>query len=141
MRGLKNKRVLVTGGASGIGAATVKRFLEENSRVVLFDLDAGACERIKKELPSITGTIITDVSDPDSVSEAFTKLDELMGGVDILINNAGISIRHENFVDISPREWQKVLNVNLNGVFYVAQQAAKRMVAQGSGVIINMGCH
>ncbi|MCK4978374.1 MAG: SDR family oxidoreductase, partial [Anaerolineales bacterium] len=60
------------------------------------------------------------------------------GKVDILINNAGISIRH-SLMDITPEEWQQVIDVNLNGVFYVAQQAARRMLAAGSGVIINMG--
>ena len=58
--------------------------------------------------------------------------------MDVLINNAGISIRH-SFMDLTPEEWRQVLDVNLNGVFYVAQQAAKRMLAAGGGVIINTG--
>ncbi len=62
----------------------------------------------------------------------------LLGGLDILINNAGISIRHP-FVDITPDEWRRVIDVNLNGVFYVAQQAARRMLAGEGGVILNMG--
>ena len=139
MKGLESKRVLVTGGASGIGLATVKRFLDENSQVVLFDLDRAACDRVKTELPSLKEAVVADVSKPDQVAQAFTQLDTIMGGVDIVINNAGISLRHENFVDIPPQEWQKVLSVNLNGVFFVAQQAAQRMLNQGSGVIINMG--
>ena len=139
MRGLENKRVLITGGASGIGAATVKRFLEENSQVVVFDRDIKACEQIKQKLPELKDVIITDVSEPDSVLQAFAKLDNLLGGIDILINNAGICIRHERFIDISLQDWKRVNDVNLNGVFFVAQQAAKRMISQSSGVIINMG--
>ncbi len=139
MRGLENKRVLITGGASGIGKATVKRFLEENSQVVVFDLDREACAQIKQEMPQIKGVVPADVSNPESVLQAFAKLDNLLGGVDILINNAGISIRHDQFTEISPQDWKKVLGVNLDGVFYVGQQAAKRMQSQGSGVIINMG--
>ncbi len=139
MKGLENKRVLITGGASGIGFAAAKRFLVEKSQVVVFDLDEDACNRVKKELPALKDVIVSDVSDPDSVLQAFTQLDNIMGGIDILINNAGISIRHENFIDIPPQKWQKVQSVNLNGVFYVAQQAAKRMLKQKSGVIINMG--
>jgi len=137
MRGLANKRVLVTGGASGIGAATVKRFLEEGSQVVVLDHDEQGCQRIEQALPKITGTIICDVSKAEAVKQAFVQLDELLGGLDVLINNAGISIRH-NFMEITAEDWQKVVNVNLNGVFYVAQQAARRMKDTG-GVIINMG--
>ncbi len=138
MRGLKNKRVLITGGAGGIGAATAARFLEEESRVVVLDRDEAGCQRIKQELPALTGTITADVSDAKSVTQAFDQLDDLCQGVDILINNAGISIRH-NFMDITPEEWQQVVGVDLNGVFFVAQQAARRMLAGDGGVIINMG--
>jgi len=139
MKGLENKRVLITGGASGIGKATVKRFLEEKSQVVVLDLDREAGEQITQEMPQIKGVIPADVSDPESVRQAFGKLDNLLGGVDILINNAGICIRHNRFTEISSQDWKKVLGINLDGVFYVGQEAAKRMQSQGSGVILNMG--
>lgn len=138
MRGLKNKQILITGGARGIGAATATRFLQEGARVVVLDRDAAACERIKQELAALSGTIVADVSDPEAVARAFAELDELWQKLDVLINNAGISIRH-SFLDITPQEWQQVIGVDLNGVFYVAQQAARRMLAAGGGVIINMG--
>ena len=146
MRGLKGKRVLITGGAGGIGAATAARFLEEGSRVVVLDRDGAALRRLEREMPSLSGSIRADVSDPDDVARAFAELDGLLGGLDVLINNAGISIRHR-FVDISPQEWRQVMAVNLDGVFFVAQQAARRMLAGDgaasshvrSGVILNMG--
>jgi len=138
MRGLKDKRVLITGGASGIGAATAARFLEEGSRVVVLDRDESGCKRIKEELPELAGVIQADVSDPDQVAGAFDELDKLLGGLDVLVNNAGMSIRHA-FLDITPEEWRQVMDVNLHGVFYVAQQAARRMIAGGGGVILNMG--
>lgn len=138
MRGLEQKRVLITGGAGGIGTATAARFLEEQCRVVVLNQDAEALRRIQEELPGLTGTIETDVSKPGDVGRAFEEMDDLLGGLDVLINNAGISIRH-SFVDISPQEWREVMGVNLDGVFFVAQQAARRMLAGEGGVILNMG--
>jgi meso-butanediol dehydrogenase/(S,S)-butanediol dehydrogenase/diacetyl reductase len=135
MRGLKDKRVLITGGASGIGAATAARFLEEGARVVVLDRDVKAGEQIQRELPGLSGVVKADVARLDQVQAAFTKAVQMMGAVDVLINNAGISIRH-NFLDITPEEWDKVLAVNLTGVFYVAQTAARHMMEKGSGVIL-----
>lgn len=138
MRGLNDKRVLVTGGASGIGLATARRFLEEGSRVVVLDRDTEGCARTRAELPELAAVIEADVASLDQVRRAFAQLDELWGGLDILINNAGISLRHP-FLEITAEEWRSVLDTNLTGLFFVAQEAARRMVAAASGVIINMG--
>jgi NAD(P)-dependent dehydrogenase (short-subunit alcohol dehydrogenase family) len=140
MRGLKDKRVLITGGASGIGAATAARFLEEGSRVCVLDRDAAACEHVKHDLRGlgeggISEAIIADVTDLMQVEAAFAEAIRLMDGVDVLINNAGISVRHK-FLDITPEEWERVVAVNLTGVFYVAQTAARHMWERGSGVIL-----
>jgi meso-butanediol dehydrogenase / (S,S)-butanediol dehydrogenase / diacetyl reductase len=138
VRGLKGKRVVITGGASGIGLATVARFLDEGSRVLVLDRDPKGCHQLSLKFPELVEAIVVDVADPQEVGAAFSTIDSRLGGVDILVNNAGISIRHR-FLDLSPAEWSQVLGVNLNGVFNVAQQAAKRMVSSGGGVIINMG--
>jgi meso-butanediol dehydrogenase / (S,S)-butanediol dehydrogenase / diacetyl reductase len=160
MKGLKDKRVLITGGASGIGAATAARFLEEGSRVCVLDRDAKACEQMRRDFeglkvsdthptntalggapisgiaaPNFKGAIIADVTDLMQVEAAFAEAIRLMDGVDVLINNAGISIRHK-FLDITPEEWERVVAVNLTGVFYVAQTAARHMIERGSGVIL-----
>jgi len=140
MRGLKDKRVLITGGASGIGAATAARFLEEGAAVVVLDRDAKGRAQIQSQLPKLAGTVDADVSNLKQVQAAFIEAMRLMGGVDVLINNAGISIRH-SFLDITPEEWDKVIAVNLTGVFYVAQTTARHMAARhmtehGSGVIL-----
>ena len=113
MKGLAGKRIVVTGGSSGIGEATVHRFREEGARVVSIALD---------------GEIECDVADPAQVAAAF----EQVGDVDVLIANAGISIRHP-FLDIEEEDWRRVLDVNLGGVFRCAQQAARRM---DEGVIL-----
>jgi len=138
MHGLKDKRVFITGGARGIGEATAARFLEEGAQVVILDKDGEECSRLAQERPKLKGTIVADVSDPNSVAQAFDKMDEMLDGLDVLINNAGISIRHP-FLDISAKDWLEVMEVNLNGVFFVAQQAAKRMLKGKGGVILNMG--
>ena len=135
MRGLKGKRVLITGGASGIGAATAARFLEEGSAVCVLDRDAKGRDEIRRQQPGLVGTVAADVSNLKQVESAFAEAVRLMGGVDVLVNNAGISIRH-NFLDITPEEWDKVIAVNLTGVFYVAQIAARHMWERGSGVIL-----
>ncbi|MFC2015845.1 SDR family NAD(P)-dependent oxidoreductase [Chloroflexota bacterium] len=138
MRGLEGKCVLITGGAGGSGPATAARFVNEGAVVVVLDLDVDACGRLEGECQGLGGWITADVADPDDVARAFEELEGRFGGLDVLINNAGISLRH-SFLDITPWEWRKVLDVNLNGAFYVAQQAARRMVRGGGGVILNMG--
>ena len=138
MKGLPGKRVLVTGGASGIGAATAQRFLEEGAGVMVLDKDEEACSRIACRLPGLAGTIVADVGDSQAVERAFGEIDARWGGLDVLVNNAGISVRH-SFLDVRFDEWRKVMAVNLDGVFLVAQAAARRMARDGSGVILNMG--
>ena len=116
MKGLRGKRVVVTGGSSGIGEATVRRFRDEGAEVVSIALD---------------GEIECDVADPRQVEAVFAQIGEL----DVLVANAGISIRSP-FLDIREEDWQRVLDVNLGGVFRCAQQAARRMSAGAGGVIL-----
>ncbi|MFE6168719.1 SDR family NAD(P)-dependent oxidoreductase [Viridibacillus arvi] len=132
---LQNKRVVVTGGASGIGLATSLRFAAEGSIVAVFDNNEEQLKKTLEEYTEIKYGILVDVSNSDEVKDAFKEVDEVMGGVDILISNAGISIRNK-FIDITPEQWKKVMGINLDGIFYTAQEAAKRMLIQGSGVIL-----
>jgi meso-butanediol dehydrogenase / (S,S)-butanediol dehydrogenase / diacetyl reductase len=134
MRGLAQKRVLITGGASGIGAATAARFLEEEANVVVLDRDSAGLSRVQQQFPQLE-TVRADVTSFAAVQAAFAKAAGMMGGIDVLVNNAGISIRH-NFLEITPEEWDKVVAVNLTGVFYMAQTAARHMWERGSGVIL-----
>ena len=136
MAKLEGKKTIVTGGASGIGAATAARFIDEGALVCIWDRDEEAGAKVSRELPALSGLVMCDVSDHTQVQTSLEKTVALMGGVDVLINNAGISIRH-NFLDITPEEWAKVLDVNLNGVFYVAQATARHMMERDGGVILN----
>ena len=137
MRGLSGKCVLITGGASGIGAATAARFLEEGARVAIMDCDREGCERVTRELAGLTGAFRGDVRDRKQVQHAFGNAVVAMGGLDVVINNAGISVRH-NFLDITAEDWERVTAVNLTGVFYVAQVTARYLMQHSGGVILNM---
>jgi NAD(P)-dependent dehydrogenase (short-subunit alcohol dehydrogenase family) len=130
------RRVLITGGASGIGAATVARFLEEGAGVCILDVDAPGCERMKRQHPELAGFLLADVADRGQVERGFAGAFDLLGGLDVLINNAGISVRHA-FLEIDPDDWHRVLDVNLTGAFHVAQIAARHMAAVDGGVILN----
>lgn len=132
---LRNKRVVITGGASGIGLATALRFVAEGSIVTILDFNQERLTAVLAEHPEIADGLKVDVSDPEEVNAVFAAIDAKMGGIDVLIANAGISVR-ASFVDITPEQWRKVLGTNLDGIFYTAQAAAKRMLAQGKGVIL-----
>jgi NAD(P)-dependent dehydrogenase (short-subunit alcohol dehydrogenase family) len=138
MRGLKGKRILVTGGAQGIGAAIAIRFLADGARVAVLDRNESALGNLRKQLPGLEAVLPADVTDPAAVAGAFNRLDDVWGGLDVLINNAGISLRHR-FLDITEAEWRRVIDTNLNGVFFCAREAARRMAASSGGVILNMG--
>jgi NAD(P)-dependent dehydrogenase (short-subunit alcohol dehydrogenase family) len=132
---LAGRRLVVTGGASGIGLATAARFVAEGSHVVILDRDEDRFAEVRTELPGLAGIVAADVADRSSVDAAFAEVDRLLGGVDVVIANAGISIRHR-FLDITPEEWRRVMAVNLDGVFNTAQAGARRMVADRGGAIL-----
>jgi NAD(P)-dependent dehydrogenase (short-subunit alcohol dehydrogenase family) len=138
MRGLVEKRVVITGGARGIGRASAERFLEEGSRVMIFDRDESALDEAQQQLSGLTGAILADVTNPDDLARGFSTLQEIAGGLDVLINNAGISTRNR-FMDISAEQWSRTIDTNLNGVFHTAQCAARMMLQDRGGVILNMG--
>jgi 3-oxoacyl-[acyl-carrier protein] reductase len=140
MRGLRDKRVLISGGSSGIGKATAQRFLEEGARVFLCGIDPDEVDAAIAELKEF-GTasgIPADVSREDNVTRLVDSACEALGGIDVLINNAGIAWR-EPFLRITPSHWDRLITVNLRGMFLVAQAVARVLVDQGGGgVIVNM---
>ena len=119
MEGLAGKRVVVTGGTSGIGAATARRFRDEGCEVVVLARSPG---------PDV---IQCDVGDREQVDRAFDQI----GSLDVLVNNAGVSVRSPA-VDISAGQWDQVVATNLSGAFWVAQAAARRMLLGDGGVIL-----
>ena len=119
MKGLAGKRVVVTGGTSGIGAATAQRFRDEGCEVVVLARSPG---------PDV---IPCDVSDRAQVEAAFAEI----GSLDVLVDNAGVSLRSPA-LEIGAGQWDQVIGTNLSGAFWVAQAAAARMLAGGGGSIV-----
>ncbi|MBK5113272.1 MAG: SDR family oxidoreductase [Candidatus Heimdallarchaeota archaeon] len=132
---LEGKRIVITGGASGIGFATAERFVDEKSRVVIIDCNKEELTKAKATIPKLVGGVLADVSNPEDVEKAFKKIDELLGGIDVLISNAGISFRNP-FLKIDYEQWSKVLRVNLDGMFLCSKEAIMRMKQQKSGVVL-----
>jgi meso-butanediol dehydrogenase / (S,S)-butanediol dehydrogenase / diacetyl reductase len=136
-RRLEGRRAVVTGGAGGIGLATARRFAAEGARVLLWDVDPEAAERALAEAPEVEGAILADVGDAAEVARGFGEVDARLGGIDVLVANAGIS-RRAPVLEISPRDWELVLQTNLGGAFFPSQQAARRMMASPGGGTIAM---
>ncbi|MEQ8968284.1 MAG: SDR family oxidoreductase [Azospirillaceae bacterium] len=135
---LAGRRVLITGAASGIGHATARRFLAEGARVAPLDVDRDALHAAFEDAGDTAFPLVADVADHAAMESAFAQADSMLGGVDVVFANAGISLRHA-FLDITVEEWRRVVDVNLHGVFNTASLAARRMAAQGSGTILLMG--
>ncbi|MEX0387171.1 SDR family NAD(P)-dependent oxidoreductase [Spiribacter onubensis] len=136
MTRLEGKGIIVTGGASGIGEATVRRIIEEGGRVVIADLDREQGEALAKELGEEQAKFVeTDVADTPSVESLFRTTADFCG-VDGVFNNAGIGAITPS-ADCSDDDWQKVIDINLTGVFKVARQALQIMQKQGHGSIVN----
>lgn len=137
---LAGKRAAVTGAAQGIGRAVAEGFLASGASVALWDRDAGLLEKTRAELASegqVTA-IEMDVTDPESAVTAAGRTTEALGGLDILVNNAGISGPIHPTWEYPLDEWRRVVDIDLNGVFYCCRAAVPGMIAQNYGRIVNV---
>ena len=132
---LKNRRVMVTGAASGIGLATACRFAAEGAKVFVVDCNREALEETRRVHPEFAGFSSADVSKEEDVRAAFERMDAELGGIDVLISNAGISVRN-GVLDTPYSQWNRTMGINLGGMFLCAREAGTRMKAQGAGVIV-----
>ncbi len=139
MRGLRGKGVLISGGTSGIGLAAARRFMAERARVFVAGLDQAELEAAIASLrpPGGAAGLACDVSDEEQVARLAAAARAALGEVDILINNAGTA-RRDRFLDIAVADWDRIIAVNLRGMFLVAQAISRQMVKRGRGVIVNM---
>jgi NAD(P)-dependent dehydrogenase (short-subunit alcohol dehydrogenase family) len=139
MRGLRDKGVLISGGTSGIGLAAAERFLEEGARVYVAGLERAEVVAAVAMLAQrgVAAGSAFDVSDADDVARLTVAAEAALGGIDVLINNAGIA-RRDPFLRLEVADWDRILAVNLRGMFLVAQAVSRQMAERGRGVIVNM---
>lgn len=134
------KTALVTGGAKGIGSAICRALAKDGYKIAInYNSSQNEAEALKNELSAITEVEVfkADVSDSKQVKEMFSEIEKVFGGVDVLVNNAGIA-GQMLFTDITDEMWQKMINVNLSGAFYCCREALKFMINKKSGRIINI---
>lgn len=132
---LKGKRVLVTGGGTGIGREIAHTFIDEQARVVICGRRHGPLKKTVEELSRNGGEIHfieCDISDPADVESMIGKVGELLGGLDILVNNAGI-YEGGNVEAVAVKDWDRAININVNGAFYVTRQCMPMLRESGRG--------
>ena len=130
-------KVLITGGSRGIGAACVRAFCKRGDRVAFLYRKS---EEAARELAKETGAeaICADIGNSQSATDAVKLAVERLGGLDVLVNNAGIA-QIKLFSDLSDSDWQRMIDTNLSGAFYVTRAAVGTMIAQHAGYIVNVG--
>ena len=131
------RRIIVNGGSRGIGAAVVRRFCENGDRVVFIYKSAdSAAERLCAECGAVS--VKADMSNASSASDAVNRAIELLGGVDVLVNSTGIA-QIKLFTELADVEWNGMIATNLSSAFYACRAAARAMIAEHSGRIVNIG--
>jgi meso-butanediol dehydrogenase/(S,S)-butanediol dehydrogenase/diacetyl reductase len=134
---LQNKRAIITGGASGIGAASVRKFVAEGAQVVISDINEALAILLIGECGEDRVTYVEcNVGDQSQVNRMIDQAREWLGGIDILFNNAGIGCYGET-PDLDEQQWHDVINIDLNSVFYSCKKIIPIMRQQGGGAIVN----
>jgi NAD(P)-dependent dehydrogenase (short-subunit alcohol dehydrogenase family) len=134
---IRNKRVLITAGAGGIGRVMTETFVKAGAKVHICDVVPAAIAETIKALPGVTATPC-DVSDLAQVDRLFTDVKRHLGGLDVLVNNAGIAGPTGKVEDIKIEEWERCIAVDLNGMFYCTRLGVPMLKAAGGGSVINL---
>lgn len=135
---MQDKTVLITGASRGIGAATARHFAELGANVVLAARSTGEIEEIASEIGDRALAVTCDVSRYEDVAAAVTAATDRFGGLDVLIGNAGVIDPIAHLSDVNPDAWDKVIDINLKGVFHGMRAALPVMKQAGSGTIITI---
>ena len=135
MRGLKDRSVIVTGGANGIGAAIVRRLAEEGCHVGIFDLDAASAEKVAGEVKSTGGKAsahVVDISNYEAVTKGVEAFEKIAGPLSFLVNNAGWD-RAMSFLETTPEFWAKIVAINFYGPLNMSHIVLKGMAERQIG--------
>jgi NAD(P)-dependent dehydrogenase (short-subunit alcohol dehydrogenase family) len=138
--GSESRSVIVTGAASGIGKAAALRFAREGAKVVVADLNAEAAKAVVDEIQAAGGEAVAatgDLSDQAVVDHVIATALDTFGGVDVLVNNAGIMDTMSATADVTDAEWERVLRVNLTAPFLLTRAVLPHMLAKGKGAIVS----
>lgn len=136
MERFANKIVIATGGAAGIGRASVERFVAEGAQVLIADFNRDQAEMLCRELGEATSCYALDVTDADAVERMVSHTIQTFGRVDVLFNNVGLGSSGRT-PDLSIQDWHRVIDVNLSAVFYTCKFTLPEMIRAGGGSIIN----
>ncbi|NRA19242.1 MAG: SDR family oxidoreductase [Oceanospirillaceae bacterium] len=135
---LNGQIAIITGGAQGLGLAFTKRLLQSGAKVCIWDINQEQLTKTKAALGEGVGAVQVDISDPDSVANAYRQTQELCGDASILINSAGISGPNQPLDEYPIDEWRKIIDINLNGTFYVNRAVVPAMKKNNYGRIVNV---
>ena len=136
---LKNRVAIVTGGAQGFGLAITERFIESGAKVVIWDIDEGEAKKALEKVNSENLTYqIVDVSNYDAINSKLSEVEKSHGKIDIFINNAGVAGMNTTVAEYPIEEWNKVINLNLNAVFYCCKAVVPFMSKNDYGRIVNI---
>ena len=134
---LENKVTVITGAGSGIGAAIARAFVAEGARTALLDVNLPAAEELAAELGGDAAAFAADVTELDQLEAAADAVSERFGGIDALVNNAGIRIV-KSFLDHTEEDWRRILDVNLTGQFLAAKAVVPHLITRGKGKVVNV---
>jgi len=135
---LEGKRAIVTGGASGFGAGIARRFAEEGARVIVADLNNEAARALAAELGDADRGVAVDVSNAAEVAALAETANRLLGGIDIVVNNAGVGHTPQPLDELSDEAFDRIAAVNMRAIYLMSKAFVPAMKAQGSGAILNI---
>lgn len=135
---LEGKRAIVTGGASGFGAGIARRFAEEGARVIVADLNGDAARALAAELGDADLGVAVDVSNAEQVAALAETANRLLGGIDIVVNNAGVGHTPQPLDELSDETFDRIAAVNMRSIYLMSKAFVPAMKAQESGAILNI---